>query len=279
MTTPEETSEQRAQRLARKVDALFKKMDSLRSMGTPEAENEALAIFEKAQQIITENSIDEELRRMADKGNTTKKVSLPVVKYYYLDEGPYLKSRALLAFRIAQAMGLPNRVANDGSYVIYVGFPEDTEAAWQMFKAVEPQMMANAKRRIRNKEHHDIWDYSTASRHVSAKTFTFQYCEGYSTEVWRRLNLVRQESAKAIVIAEGVGEEQVGRVTGELVLKSRELEVKRVYDERFGEAKHGTWRGPRSSRGADPADLSSVRRAGSRDGAEARLRAASELTR
>jgi hypothetical protein len=270
--TTEQTAltDKRRMELANKVKALFAKSASASEAGN---EAEAEACWLKAQELLTKYSIDAELARITAKGEG-KVTARPTHKKFYLQDGPYLKSRAQLAIMVSRAMGLVNRVATNGEFVVFFGFPEDIEDAWEMFELIEPQMLATAARRIQEGRHH--WEG------IHAKTYRINYFNGYAVRIQQRLIFARKEAAEEVVFAEGQGAERTGRVTGALVLVGREDEVRAFYKELYPERvkKDGTprkrqqsaWGGPSASRHSAEAQQQGLRDAG-----RARIRRDSEL--
>jgi hypothetical protein len=181
------------------------------------------------------------------------------------------------------AMGLMTRLDSYGTYVRFLGFPEDVAMAWQVFEIVEPQMLASAERRVKAGEHREIWDYGTRNGTMSAKTFKANYFEGYISRIVNRISTARRDAEESVVFAEGIKQEDgtvTGRVTGALVLVDRKAEVEKFHDKRYPvvpykngkERKPKYWKEPKSIRGN-----AQVQRTGAEDGKKARIRPDSEL--
>lgn len=268
--------------IERKIKALFDKVESARSSNDEDLQNEADSALALAQKLAAKHSIDLELLRQKDKA-AGRETSKPIEVRLYLDEGPYIRHRANLACRIAMAMDLKVRLANDGSYVLFIGFPEDVNMAWQIFGLVAPQMLNSADRRIKRGEHKEIFDPYARNRHVSARTFKNNYFDAYVNRVSRRITISREEAQEDVVFAEGVTQADgtvTGRVTGALVLVDRKTEVEQYFQQLYptrtfknGKVrKEKTWKAPTSNR-----YLGDARRAGSQDGARARITLGGDL--
>ena len=236
------------------IAALKDKADGLRKLRTPEAEAEAEAIYVKIATLRTRYSIDDEMVRAAAKSRG-QQTAEPTKERLLLDASwgrAYLKARCYLASNIGAAFGLATRLASNGAYVIYIGFEEDIKAAWEMFQLIERQMVAAADRRIKAGEHKALYDHTTTTGHVSARSFKNSYFDGYTGRIFMRLSEARREAAEDVVIAEGrevEGGKVEGRVTGALVLASRQ-ELVRKAEEKFYPApvtKTGAPRKPRKS--------------------------------
>jgi hypothetical protein len=259
-----------------KIKALFQKVDGAKGTNDEALQNEADSALALAQKLAAKHSIDLELLRQKDKA-AGRAASKPIEVRLYLEEGPYTRSRANLACRIAMAMDLKVRLANDGSFVIFIGFPEDVNMAWQIFGLVAPQMLNSADRRVKRGEHKEIYDPYTRNRHVSAKTFKINYFDAYVNRVARRITMSREEAQEDFVLAEGVQQADgtvTGRVTGALVLIDRKTEVQKFFEQLYPtpkfkngkERRQKAWQPPTANR-----DLGDARRAGSQDGARARI--------
>lgn len=280
--------------IEKKIRAAFAKAASLREearngrqgsgLSAEDAEREADTALAMAQRLAARHSIDLETLRQADEARG-KKVSEPVKTRFYLEEGPYLKHRAGLASQIAIYMGMRTRIATDGSFVLYVGFPEDADMAWQIFQLIEPQMLNGADRQIQLGKHKDEIDWGTRSGHMSAKTYKANYFEAFTNRVTARISESRQQASEEIVFADGIRQEDgtvTGRVTGALVLRTREEKVELFYKEAFPavsvnpatgrKVKDKTWKAPRTR-----ATSYAARRAGARDGNAARIQPGGEI--
>lgn len=248
--------------------------------GDDRAEMEADNALAMAQKLAAEHSIDLEMIRQQAKARG-EKTSAPERKRFSLTEGPWIRSRASLASRIALSMGLKTLIANDGSFIDLIGFPEDIEMAWQIFGLVEPQMMNAADRRIKRGDHRQLMDLGTLAGHVSAKTFKMNYFTTYTNRVAWRIENSRMEAEEGVVLADGVAQDDgstTGRVTGALVLVGRKAEVNKHFDEILAARKARTgkkvrqWNVPKASVRVDAA-----RQAGGRDGARARIQLGGEI--
>lgn len=265
-----------------KILGAFAKAASAKAMGTEAGEHDADVALAVAQRLAAKHSIDLEMLRQKDTAQG-KKVSEPIDKMLFLAKGPYQRFRCMLASRVAMAMGLMTRLDNYGTYVRFIGFPEDVAMAWQVFELIEPQMLAAAERRVKAGEHRQIMDLSTKSGTMSAKSFKANYFEGYISRIVNRITTARFEAEESVVFAEGIKQEDgtvTGRVTGALVLVSRKEAVEKFHETRYPVAKYKNgkekkvsyWKAPKAVSGNDR-----VRRTGAEDGKKARIRPDSEL--
>lgn len=246
-----------------------------------EAENDADNALAMAQRLAAKYSIDLEELRQRDKA-AGKEVSEPDRKRFFLAAGPYLRSRCELASRIAMSMGLRAMLADNGTFVDFIGFPEDAEMAWQIFGLVESQMVRSADMRVKAGVHKEIYDYRSASGHLSAKSYKLNYFSAYVDRIATRIVTARQEAEEEVVFAEGVRQDDgttTGRVTGALVLVTRKDEVEAYFERLYPvkrykngkEKKVRTWKSPRTEYQPE------AHRHGRADGAKARIRTGSEL--
>lgn len=279
--------ESRRNKIAKLIADLEVLMQDAAKRGTVDGEAEVEACAMKIASLRARYAIDDELIRQAqmrrDAGATAEQ---PIRKNFYIEGRGYAKSRCSLASSIGVAMGLRTRLATNGSYVVYIGFPEDVEAAWEMYQLIEPQMMAMADRRVKDGEHKLIRDWSTTTGHAHAKSFKIHYFEGFQGRIYARLVEARQKAAEEIVLADGVTETvqqqdgslkeiTTGRVTGELVLADRKQAVV-AFEEKLYPAKkkkdgsarkrQSYWKGPQASTYAF-----SARQSGRADAQRARL--------
>lgn len=269
-----------------KILAAFQKAVSLRDeaqngrqgsgLSAEDAEREADAALTMAQKLAAKHSIDLEALRQRDKA-AGKKVSQPEIRRFHLAPGPWARPRCALASRIAMSMGLMTRIDDDATFVLFIGFPEDAEMAWQIFTLVEIQMLYSADLRIKAGDHRAIFDPYARGRHLNAKSYKINYFASYTSRIASRIQVARDQAQEEVVFAEGVEQEDgttAGRVTGALVLASRRDEVERFNAAKFplptyknGKAKkQKTWQEPQSS-----VDSIEARLAGSRDGGRANI--------
>lgn len=277
-------TEQVATPIEIKVNALFELAEAQFKVGTEAALIEAEAYIAKAHKLIVKHDLDEELLRQRAK-KAGEIFSKPVEKRYILPEGQYIKFRCQLASRIALAMGLRTRLANNGSYVQFSGFENDCDMAWRIFNLVAPQMLNSAAARIKLGEHKGLCDLSTKSGYMNGKTWKANYFSTYINRVATRIELARMEAAEEVVFASGYEDESgkvVGRVTGVLVLVDRETAVERFFEEKYPKEKYKNGKEKKINYWQPPkARVTSLaaKEAGREDGAKARITESAELTK
>lgn len=284
--------ESRQNKIAKQIVAFEALFQDAKKRGTVDGEAEAEAIAMKIQRLRTRHSIDEEMIRQAKLAKGDGSAVKPIRKHYDIIGRGYAKSRCALASAIGDAMGLKTRLATNGSYVVFIGFPEDVEAAWKMYQLIEPQMLAMADRRVKAGEHRSVVDYTTTTGHAHAKSWKIHYFEGFRGHIFARLMEVRLQAAEEVVFAEGFTEtvrkedgstEDVttGRVTGALVLADRKTAVAAFSEKLYPTKKNkdgserkrqSYWKGAQASVYA-----SGARQTGRADARKARIRQDSEL--
>lgn len=281
-----QTEGEMSEAIERKILGAFAKAAALRAeaknggrgsgLSAEDAERDADTALAVAQRLAAKHSIDLEALRQKDKA-AGKKVSQPTEKRFYLKDGSYIRARCNLASRIAISMGLRTRLATSGRWVLFTGFPEDIEMAWQIFGLVETQMMYACDLRVKSGAHKLIPDYDSRTGYLNAKTYRLNYFDAYVNRVATRIFVSREEAQEEVVFAEGVQQDDgtvTGRVTGALVLASRKDEVEAFFAKRYPvekykngkEKKQRYWQAPKSSVYSPEA-----REAGRHDGARANI--------
>lgn len=273
---------QEATAIETRINKLFETAEAQIKVGTESALAEAEVALAMAHKLLTKHQLDEEIvRQKAQQAGL--KFSQPVEKRFILTDGPYLKHRCFLATRIATSMGLRTRSANNGSYVVFLGFEDDCMAAWRIFSLVETQMMRAADLRVQRGEHKGIRDRSTKSGMMSVKTWKANYFNSYVNRIALRIQVDRLDAAEDVVFAEGYDNgtgQIVGRVTGALVLVDRQTAVEKFYDEKYpaatfknGKAKKPNYWKPPQVRITNY----DARDAGREDGTKARITQSAEI--
>lgn len=287
------SDESRRNKIAKQIADFEAVVRDAKARGTVEGEAEAEAFTMKIAHLQAKYRIDKEMVRQAKLAKGDGSAPKPIKRNFHIEGRGYAKSRCALASSIGDAMGLSTRLAANGSFVVYIGFPEDIEAAWAMYELIEPQMLAMADRRVKAGEHKNVVDYTTRSGHAHAKSWKIHYFEGFRGRIFARLVEAQRQAEEEVVLADGFTETvrqtdgslkeiTSGRVTGALVLADRKTAVKKYEEELFpakvnkdgseSKRKPSYWKGPQASRYA-----SGARQTGRVDAEMARIRREQEL--
>lgn len=238
---------------------------------------EAEAYMMKAQSLATQASIDLAVARARSAAKTAP--TRPMSRTVNIGEkGKRANSHLVsLYVAIAHANGAHVDVAHNSTYVIGYGLPNDLDVIEAMFASLATQMVAAAGEWLAT----GVWkEESYVSRPRSgnrwrrvkkphtAQTARAAFYRAYVLRIGERLEEAKIEVARQEVIVEASGEV----TTGELVLRSRDVEVRSFY--RQSTSARGSWSG---YSGQVSAKAGSATRAGNEAASRAKLGASREL--
>lgn len=238
---------------------------------------EAEAYMMKAQSLATQASVDLAVARArsAAKSQPTRPISRTVV---IGEKGKRANAHLVsLYVAIAHPNGAQVDVAHNSTYVIGFGLPNDLDVIEAMFASLATQMVASANDWLALGE----WKsesyvsrprsgngWRTKKKPHTAQTARAAFYRAFIERIGERLEAAKAEIAAKTVVVEDAS----SPTTGELVLRSRDVEVRSFY--RSESSARGSWSG---YSGQVSKRAGSATRAGRDAAARARLGANKEL--
>ena len=192
-------------------------------------EHEADAFVTRAQELATSYAVDLELARarQAARRLRSAEVAFEQRRLSIGERGRRGNRQLVLLYLVvAQPNDVMVNVANDSTFVLGFGYPDDLDVVEQLWASLATQMASAASRRLRAGEHHRTG--------TAAVSWRLSFYDGWLHAVQERLQAARERALAQVVT-------EPGAASGALVLREKAERVREFHDQ-ASEAR-GSWRG------------------------------------
>ena len=226
-------------------------------------EHEADAFVTRAQELATSYAVDLEHARARQAARRGRASAADTFEQRTVTVGQRgrrgNRQLVLLYVVVARANEVMVNVAQDSTFVVGFGYPDDLDVVEQLWASLATQMAGAAGRRLRTGEHRVAG--------VPAVSWRLSFYDGWLVAVQERLSLARERALRALSSGDADPEHAgpSAASSGELVLRAKAERVKEFHDQ--ASAARGSWRGARGSHQVSGRAWA----AGHQDGQQARL--------